>query len=288
LKHIASKLGIEFAPAEIPALEAITKKRIARWSDNLKAQPINDKIGADLLTTVYGQFEDLSKEDLLAKLLTKEYNSIYKRNSITDLNDRSKPRDDDRGPRRERGPRNSNGGESGMKTFFVNLGRKDNMNKGSILGFVCDATGITGAEIGRIVLDGAHTFIDVNESVAAQMDKLNGTQRDGREIRANIHTGRVVESRDGGGRDGGGYKGRDGGGSRDGGSRDGGARKGGFKGRRSDESSAPRSASSGSGGGFRDRATKEKETGPRDGKSKTDKPVGDKGSRSKFFGSKWD
>jgi len=288
LKHIASKLGIQFAPAEIPALEAITKKRIARWSDNLKAQPINDKIGEDLLTTVYAQFDDLSKEDLLAKLLTKEYNSIYKRNSITDLNDRSKPRDDDRGPRRERGPRNSSGGEAGMKTYFVNLGRKDNMNKGSILGFVCDATGITGAEIGRIVLDGAHTFIDVNESVAAQMDKLNGTQRDGREIRANIHTGRVVESRDGGGRDGGGYKGRDGGSSRDGGSRDGGARKGGFKGRRSDDSSSPRSASGGSGGGFRDRATKEKETGPRDGKSKADKPAGDKGSRSKFFGSKWD
>lgn len=294
LKFIASKLGIEFAQAEIPALEAITKKRIARWSDNLKAQAINEKIGEDLLETVYTQFEELTKEELLAKLLTKEYNSIYKRNSITDLNDRSKPRDDDRGPRRERGARNARGGEAGMKTFFINVGRKDNMNKGSVLGFVCDATGITGAEIGRIVLDGAHSFIDVNESVASQMDKLNGIQRDGREIRANIHTGRVVESRDGD-RDSGGFK------RRDGGSRDGGARKGGFKGRRSDDSRSSDSSGggfkgrrssgdssnsdSGSGSSFRNRATKESSS--RDGKSKKDKPAGGKG-RSKFFGSKWD
>lgn len=293
LKFIASKLGIEFAPAEIPALEAITKKRIARWSDNLKAQPVNEKIGSDLLATVYTLFEDLSKEELIAKLLTKEYNSIYKRNSITDLNDRSKPRDDDdRGPRRDRGQRNASGGEAGMKTYFVNLGRKDNMNKGSILGFVCDVTGITGAEIGRIVLDGAHSFIDVNENVASQMDKINGVQRDGREIRANVHTGRVVESRDGGS-----YKSRSGnsrdGGSR-GGSRDSAPRSGGFKGRRSDTGGTERperterSGAASGGGGFRDRATKEKGTGGgREGKSKTDKPAGGKG-RSKFFGSKWD
>ncbi len=89
-----------------------------------------------------------------------------------------------------------------MKTYFINLGDKDNMNKGALLGFVCDATGISGNDVGRIVLDGAHSFMDVRQEVAPQMEKLNGLDRNGHEIRANEHKGRVTESRDRGrGRD---------------------------------------------------------------------------------------
>ncbi len=275
LKFIASKLGITFEPGEIPALDAITEKRIARWSENLKNQEVNPKISDALMASVIEGFEDISKDELIARLLTKEYNSIYKRNSIKDVNDRSKSRDDDRGGKRERGRKNDKGREEGMKTYFINLGRKDNINKGALLGFVCDATGITGNEIGRIVLDGAHSFIDVKEDVANQMEKLNGMQRDGRELRANEHNGRVTESRDRGSRSGGkgGFKGR-----RD----DAG---GGFKGRgkldRDDAGSAPRS------GGFKGRSTKKDDSSFKGRDSKT--KGGKKGSgRSKFFGKKWD
>lgn len=274
LKYIASKLGINFEPGEVPALEAITAKRIARWSDNLKNQEINPKIDEELMTSVVAGFEDLTKEDLIARLLTKEYNSIYKRNSIKDVNDRSKGRDDDRGGRqrggRERGRKNDRGREEGMKTYFINLGRKDNINKGALLGYVCDVTGISGDDIGRIVLDGAHSFMDVKEEVAQNMLKVNGLQRDGRDLRVDEHHGKVTESRDRGGRSGGGYKGK----------RDG----GGFKGRssrsdRDDSSSAPRS------GGFKGRSTKSENGGS--GRDRSSKPSGGKG-RSKFFGKKWD
>jgi ATP-dependent RNA helicase DeaD len=252
LKYISSKLGIEFSRAEVPALDAITEKRIARWSENLKAQEVNPKISDELMSNVQAGFEDISKEDLIARLLTKEYNSIYKRNSIKDVNDRSKARDDDRGGRRERGRKNDRGREEGMKTYFINLGRKDNINKGALLGYVCDATGITGNDVGRIVLDGAHSFMDVKQEVAGQMEKLNGMERDGRELRANEHKGTVTETRDRG-------HGRK--------SFNKGDRKsrGGFKGR-----------SSSDGGNSR----KERSSKPKGGK---------KGSgRSKFFGKKWD
>ncbi len=287
LKHIAHKLGIEFEKAEVPALEAITKKRIARWSENLINQNASDKIDDDLMETVMEKFTELSKEDILKRLLTKEYNSIYKRNSISDLNDRSKYKDDGRAPR-EHSSR-SKGKEEGMKTYFINLGDKDNMNKGALLGFVCDATGISGNDVGRIVLDGAHSFMDVRQEVAPQMEKLNGLDRNGHEIRANEHKGRVTESRDRGrGRD----RDRSSGGHR--GQRDrstsGG---GGFKGRssRGDDKRSDRrsdSTSDNTGGGFKNRSKdKYSEGSKRDGKSKTDKPAGGKG-RSKFFGTKWD
>jgi ATP-dependent RNA helicase DeaD len=321
LKYMESKLSIKFDRGEIPALEAITQKRIGRWTENLKAQTVNEKISDELFEEVKASLEDVTKDELIGKFLTKEFNSIYKRNSITDLNDHSKGREDS-GEYRERKPR-SRGKEEGMKTYFINLGRKDEMNKGALLGFVCDVTGITGNDIGRIVLDGAHSFMDVKEEVAPQMEKLNSAERNGRELRANIHEGEVTESRDrgrggrdGGGRDsgrgrssGGGYKGnRDsnssGGykGNRDSDSGSG----GGFKGRRSDGGgSSPRGRrddDSSSGGGFKGRSSrsnddsssstggfKSRESRPkREDSGSSDSSGEKKGSRSKFFGSKWD
>jgi ATP-dependent RNA helicase DeaD len=292
LKYIASKLRISFEPGEVPALEAITEKRITRWSENLKKQEVNPKISDELMTSVVDHFEDLSKEDLIARLLTKEFNSIYKRNSIKDVNDRSKGRDDDRGDRGERGERrergrtNDRGKEEGMKTYFINLGRKDNINKGALLGYVCDVTGISGNDIGRIVLDGAHSFMDVKEEVASQMLKVNGTQRDGRELRVDEHHGKVTESRERDDR-GGGFKGKrndSGGGGGYKGRKSDGDSGGGYKGRKSDgdTSSAPRS------GGFKGRSTKsEGSSGSRD-RSSAPKTGKDGSGRSKFFGKKWD
>jgi ATP-dependent RNA helicase DeaD len=270
LKHIAHKLGIEFEKAEIPALEAITKKRMARWSDNLINQKVSDKISEDLIETVLERFDDLSKEEIIKRLLTKEYNSIHKRNSISDLNDRSKPKND-REPR-ERGNR-SRGKEEGMKTYFINLGRKDDMNKGALLGFVCDATGISGNDVGRIVLDGAHSFMDVREEVAGKLDKLNGMNRNGHDIRANEHHGKVTESRDRGGRS---FR------------NDRGDRNSGFKGRgrRSDDTRSSSRDESPRAGSFKNRSKEKYSEGKREGKSKPDskQPRG----RSKFFGTKWD
>jgi ATP-dependent RNA helicase DeaD len=285
LKFMEKKLSISFDRGEIPALEAITQKRISRWTENLKGQEINPKISDELFEEVKASLEDVSKDELIGKFLTKEYNSIYKRNSITDLNDRSKGREDS-GEYRERKPR-SRGREEGMKTYFINLGRKDDINKGALLGFVCDVTGIDGKDIGRIVLDGAHSFMDVKEEVAPQMEKLNSAERNGRELRANVHDGVVKESRDsrggrdgGRGRSGGGYKGKRDGDSGGGykGRRDSAPRSGGFKGRRRDD------ANSDSGSSFKDRASRPK----REDSGSSNKSSDKKGSRSKFFGSKWD
>ena len=319
LKYMESKLSIKFDRGEIPALEAITAKRISRWTDGIKDLEVNSKISDELFEEVKTSLEEITKEELIGKFLSQEFNKIYKRNSITDLNDNSKPREDS-GEYRERKPR-SGGKEDGMKTYFINLGRKDDINKGALLGFVCDVTGITGNDIGRIVLDGAHSFMDIKEEVSSQMEKLNGAERNNREVRANVHEGEVRESRDsrGGGRDGGrgrsggGYKGRRDGDSGGGykGRRDGDSRSsGGYQGRRDSGSGSGggsshrgrRDDSSSTGGGFKGRSSRsnddsrsegrssfgDRDSKPRRESSGSDNSGESKGTRSKFFGSKWD
>ena len=220
---------------------------------------------------VQESFSEVTKEDLIAKLLTKEYNSIYKRNSISDLNDRRKSNDRDDRPRRERGKRNSRGSEEGMKTFFINLGLKDDINKGALLGYVCDVTGISGAQVGRIVMDKTHSYMDVSEDIAAQLLTLDGKQRNGHDLRVNEHKGAVKEpARERGGRGGGGFKGR----------RSGNDSGGGFKGRSNSGGSGHRRRRSDSNGGSNNRSDRRRD------KSSSDN--NDKGSkRGGFKGRKW-
>lgn len=185
LRFLEKKLGIDFNKAEVPALNAIISKRIKRWSDNLVNQEISGDITDDLFYTVQQAFEDVSKDQLIGKLITRELEAIKRPNSIKDLNDKSKPssrKKDDRGR------------EEGMKTFFVNLGKVDNLNTGSLLGMVCEVTGISGKDFGRIVMDKKHSFMDVAENEADKMQKLDGFPFNGRQLRANLHKGRVPRS----------------------------------------------------------------------------------------------
>lgn len=270
LKFLERKLGINFEKGEIPKIEDIADKRINRWTEQLIVQDLHKKLNVETVDGVMAALEGITKEQLVMKFLSREFESIYKRSSITDVNDRSKGRDRDSG--KDRGYK-TNGKEEGMKTFFLNLGRKDDVNKGAILGFICDVTGIKGKEVGRILVEGAHSFIDVSEEVAPLMKVLDGAQRDGRELRCNEHKGEVRRSRD---------RGRSGGRDRNRG-RGGKKREndnGSFKGRskRSDFDK------SGSRPNKDDKVvefpSKRKGNGSK-GKSK-------KKGRSNFFGSKWD
>nr|WP_238565936.1 DbpA RNA binding domain-containing protein [Nonlabens ulvanivorans] len=160
-----------------------------------------------------------------------------------------------------------------MKTYFINLGLKDDINKGALLGYVCDTTGISGAQIGRIVMDKTHSYMDVAEDVASQILTLDGKQRNGHDLRVNEHKGVVSEpARERGGRSGGGFKGR----------RDSGG--GGFKGRRSNDS--------GGGGGYKgkrsdsgssDRGNRSSRRGNDSSSSGNDSS----GNRGGFKGRKW-
>ena len=116
-----------------------------------------------------------------------------------DGKDRGRGRDSerrDRGPRSEGGDRGTRGERGGdrsnrnssrdgdFKTFFINLGTEDGVNKGGFIDFVCTESGIRGKALGEIRLNDKFTFFEVDKETAKQVgDGLKGSSYDGRKLK---------------------------------------------------------------------------------------------------------
>lgn len=196
VKYLESKLGIKFEKALIPAIEEIAKNRVSHWADKLAVQEVSKMLDFEMMQNAELALQAFTREEIIAKFISGQLDKVSKKNSISDLNDRSRAsarddrggrdsRDRDGRGRRERGSRDRDGREEGMNRFFINLGTMDNLNKGGLLRFICDHTGLKSKEVGRIALDQRNARFDVSEQAASLISSLNGKKYDGREIRVN-------------------------------------------------------------------------------------------------------
>lgn len=188
VRFLESKLGIKFEKAMIPAIEDIAKNRISHWAGKLASQEISDKVTPEMMVEVEMQLSDITREELLAKFISGQLERISTKNSLNDLNDTSRISKGDMsrgGGKRQKRSKDDRGHEAGMNRYFINLGTIDQMNKGGLLRFICDNTGLSGNDIGRINLDQRHAFFDVDEKASGKVNALNGQKFSGREIRVN-------------------------------------------------------------------------------------------------------
>jgi ATP-dependent RNA helicase DeaD len=224
VRYLENKLGIGFVKAMIPAAEDIMSNRISHWAANIAEQEVHEEMDPKALKTALKLLADYSKEDLITKLVSREFSRLSKSRSFSDLNDTSKGREGgrdggrtqrgaDRGGRGERPyrERDERGMEAGMHRYFISVGTMDRMNKGQLLRLICDNTGLTSREIGRMELDTRHAYFDVKEEASSLVKQLNGFDLDGRALRVNRDDeGRVVKKKKGRGKEKGGKFGKKG------------------------------------------------------------------------------
>lgn len=205
LKDISRNLSIDFTKIQVPNADTYFNVALEKWyTEFTSVEESNEKVDA-----FYDQIKDdlaeVDVEDVIKRALMVSFEKVLNNKTLnTDINFNGK----DRG---ERGDRGSRGGSEGMKRLFINIGTKDDMNKGEFLRFVCDNSSLRGGDIGRIDMKDSFSFFEVSEDKGQEaIDKLNTADHDGRSLR-------VEESGDrrggGGGRrsGGGGYRGGGGG-----------------------------------------------------------------------------
>lgn len=192
----------KFDLAHIPTGKEIGEKRLMAYINRLKEAEPNEEIKT-YLPHIAAEFEEMTKEELLEKVVSLSFNNLLKKYGNTmDLNPR-KP-----GERRERQNVNANGVK--MKRFFINVGSMDVDGKAGMLALLCGNSGIEGKTIGKIDLSSKFTFFDIEEDAAEELvSAFEGATLEGRDIRLN--EGRRDDRRGGGGnRGGGGGRGRGG------------------------------------------------------------------------------
>ncbi len=197
VRFLENKLGIAFEKAMIPAAEAIMHNRISHWASRLVEQEVSERMDRKALQTAVDLLNDFSKEQLIGKLVSRELARISKNRSFTDLNDASrKDASRDGGKEKNYRQRDARGVETGMHRYFISIGTMDRFNKGQLLRFICDHTGLTSKEIGRMEIDRRHAYFDVKQESSSLVKQLNGFDLDGRALRVNRDDeGRATRSR---------------------------------------------------------------------------------------------
>lgn len=87
--------------------------------------------------------------------------------------------------REDRKSGRKNTGDANKNRLFINVGKMDGFeNKGQLLGFICNQSGINGGSVGKIDLFDSFAFIGVDDGVGEKLiSQMDGKNIENRDIR---------------------------------------------------------------------------------------------------------
>lgn len=207
-KQISKKLDL----VKIPNGNDICGKQLIQLIQNVHDVEVNEKGIAPFVAQIHESLTDFSKEELIERFVSVEFNRFLKAyEKAKDINiDPKKARI--RNERSSRGDRDDRS-VANKSRLFINIGKLDGFeNKGQILGFICNQSGIDGGSIGKIDLFDSFSFIGVADGSGEQvMREMNGKNIEGRDVRVEFSKDKPRDERGGGRRREGSRDRRDGG-----------------------------------------------------------------------------
>jgi ATP-dependent RNA helicase DeaD len=147
---------------------------------------VNEEEIDSFLPEVYHELKDLSKEDIIKRFASIEFNRFleYYRDA-RDLNKSEKRSYVDDG--------GSDSYSSGDR-IFINVGKMDGLEAGTLLGMICDYGSVSRDKVGKIDLKGAYSFFEIGkESTNQVMKGFEGVELRGRKVRLEMTGGRRPE-----------------------------------------------------------------------------------------------
>ncbi|MCC7332451.1 MAG: DEAD/DEAH box helicase [Flavobacteriales bacterium] len=189
IKLVEKQIGKKLELIKVPTGNEICGNQLIQLINNVKEVEINRRGIAPYLSQAYDELSLFSKEELIERFISTEFNRFLKTyEKAGDINveprgQKGKERDFDRNNRNNE--RGNNSGSSSNSRVFINIGKLDGFeNKGQVLGFICNQSGIDGNSIGKIDLFDSFTFLNIDpEAGASLISSLNGKRVENRDIR---------------------------------------------------------------------------------------------------------
>ena len=293
IRDIEKIINKKFKQATIPTGVEVCERQLFHVAEKIHNAKVNEAEIENYLPKIYEQLKDLSKEDLIKRFVSEEFNRFLEYyQQAPDLNQKG-------------GSGLSSNGK--MSRFFINLGELDGLHWKFLKDYLADISGINALHIFNVDVKKSFSFFESETKDAQAFLNVNAKELKFNERKVQIEASSGGGERSGGrsseGRGEGGYKRREGGGSssRYAGKREGGG--GGYPKCSSDSSSTgykrreseggggyKRKESSSEGGGFKRRDSgsstggggfKRKESPDGGFKKSFDKPAGGSRPRTK-------
>lgn len=172
VRIIEKVIGKKFEAGVLPEPKEICTKQLYRVMDELEHTEVDENEIAPFLPEVYRKLEWLTKEDLVKRVVSREFGRFLRYYAdapqIEQPTERAAKKDGVERPARGRREKQSGGvrqAEPGYKRLFLNLGKRDNFYAREIINLVNRY--VKGQiEIGRIDLTANCSFFEVPEAHA--------------------------------------------------------------------------------------------------------------------------
>ena len=189
MREIERIIGKKFEVGKMPTAKEICERQLMKVIDDLEKVKVNEEEIADFMPDVYRKLDWLSKEDLIKRMVSHEFNrfSDYYRDraEIETAGDARTDRKERKGKKGASGEDNRKA-EPGFTRFFINLGKNDNLFPNELIGLI--NSHVRGrVEIGRIDLMRSFSFFEVEEGATQSILKgLNRANWKGRKVTVEI------------------------------------------------------------------------------------------------------
>ena len=193
MREIERMIGKKFIAGEMPTGKQICEKQLIKMIDEIEKVKVNEEDIASFLPDIYRKLEWLSKEDVIKRVVSLEFNRFleYYRDaqeievpvtadSRTEKNSRGKK---DRGTDSDKSSRKA---EKGYTRMFINVGKTDGFYANQMIELI-NRNVHKRVQIGRIDLLKSFSFFEVEDSQAKEViNKLNQVNLNGRKISVEV------------------------------------------------------------------------------------------------------
>ncbi|HEX7414735.1 MAG TPA: DEAD/DEAH box helicase [Bacteroidia bacterium] len=234
IRDIESMINKKFKRANIPTGVEVCEKQLFHVAEKIHNAKVNEAEIENYLPKIYEQLKDLSKEDLIKRFVSEEFNRFLEYyQQAPDLNQKSGV---------------GSGSGSNMSRFFINLGELDGLHWKFLKDYLADISGVSSLHIFNVDVKKSFSFFESETKDAQTFLDVNA-----KELKFNDRKVQIEASSGGGertgrsseGRSEGGYKRREG---------SSGGRSGGYAGKR-EGSGYPKRSSDSPSTGYKRRET---------------------------------
>ena len=154
LRQIERIIKKKFIEGKVPSGKEIVQNQLMNLIDKVQNTQVNESEMEEFLPSIYEKLESLDREELIKKFVSLEFNTMlkYYENS-KDLNDLSS-KDNSR----------ARATNENMTRFFINIGRKDSLNPGKLIGLINDQNIGDKVEIGSIDILDTFSFFEIDKN----------------------------------------------------------------------------------------------------------------------------
>ena len=180
MREIERIIAKKFETGVMPTAKQICEKQLMKVIDDLEKVKVNEEEIADFMPDVCRKLDWLSKEDLIKRMVSHEFNRF-----VEYYRDREEIETVGTNEEKKAGKGKKNGSrkaEAGFTRLFINVGKTDNFFPTDLIGLINSNTKGC-VDLGRIDLMRNFSFFEVDEAEADKVIKaLNRTRWNGRKI----------------------------------------------------------------------------------------------------------